>query len=129
MAQGYLNTDPDRCVRVRVAGERGFLTIKGPTVGITRAEFEYDIPLADATGMLSLCANVIKKTRHYVPRDGLIWEVDVFSGANEGLVLAEVELPSEDHELKLPAWVGDEVSYDERYFNAALAERPFTTWE
>ena len=117
-------------VRVRVAGDRGFLTIKGRGSGITRAEFEYPIPLADAEEMLdTLCASpVIQKVRYRVPYAGRTWEVDDFEGANAGLLMAEVELPSADAHVELPPWVAREVSDDPRYFNANLATHPFAEW-
>ncbi len=127
--QGYLSLDPERTVRVRRAGDRAFLTIKGRTVGATRAEFEYEIPLDDAEAMFHLCvAPIIEKVRHRVPHAGRTWEVDVFGGANEGLVVAEVELPSEVAIVVLPPWVGDEVTDDPRYYNANLAGHPYRDW-
>ena len=128
--QAYLSIGKERTVRVRVIGETGFLTIKGPTVGISRLEFEYEIPLDDAQHMLDeLCKKpIIEKHRSKIEYGGLIWEVDEFHGANEGLVIAEVELESADQVIDLPDWVGEEVSGDPRYFNAALVGRPFNTW-
>lgn len=126
IAQGYLSLDPDRTVRVRLAGESAWLTIKGRTVGITRDEFEYAIPAADARGLLEKCLpSVIDKTRHRIEFAGHLWEVDVFHGDNDGLVLAEVELADESVEPELPPWAGAEVSHDPRFFNANLAIRPF----
>ena len=127
--QGYLSTDPDRTVRVRRAGEHGYITVKGRSTGASRAEFEYEIPVADVDAMLALCIPpVIEKVRHRIDHSGRVWEVDVFSGANEGLVVAEVELPSEDVEVDLPSWIGDEVTDDPRYFNASLVAHPFRDW-
>lgn len=127
--QGYLSRDPDRTVRVRVAGEQGFLTIKGRPNGASRPEFEFEIPLDEARDLLGLCAGLlIEKTRHRIDYAGLTWDVDVFSGANEGLIIAEVELPSEDHAVEMPDWVGEEVTGDVRYYNSRLVERPFSTW-
>jgi len=127
--QGYLSRDPDRIVRVRRAGDRAFLTIKGRTRGITRPEFEYPIPLADAVAMLTLCDGpVVEKIRTEVDFGGKRWEVDEFQGANAGLVLAEIELSREDEPFALPPWVGEEVSGDPRYSNVRLAREPFTTW-
>jgi adenylate cyclase len=128
--QGYLCSDQARTVRVRVAGDRGFLTIKGETRGISRPEFEYAIPLADAEAMLEgLCARpLVEKTRHVVEHAGHTWEVDEFHGENAGLILAEVELSNADEVPALPPWVGAEVSSDPRYFNANLAKRPFRSW-
>ncbi len=128
-SQGYLNRDKARTVRVRIAGDQGFLTIKGVSVGATRAEFEYPVPLADAQEMLSLCDGpVVRKTRHLVVHDGLAWEVDAFLGDNAGLVVAEIELASEDQAFALPDWVGREVTGDPRYFNSSLAVHPFSAW-
>lgn len=127
--QGYLSTDPDRTVRIRRAGEHGYVTVKGRSHGAARAEFEYEIPVADADEMLALCIPpVIEKVRHRVQHAGRTWEVDVFGGANEGLVVAEVELPSEDAAVDLPDWIGDEVTDDRRYFNASLIAHPFRDW-
>ncbi len=128
--QGYLSIDPDRTVRVRTAGERGYLTIKGRTVGASRAEFEYEIPLADALELLeTLCERpLVEKRRHRVLHAGRTWEVDVFDGANAGLVVAEIELDDEDERIELPPWVGAEVTDDPRYLNVNLARRPFRTW-
>ena len=127
--QGYLSTDPDRTVRIRRAGEHAYITVKGRSQRATRAEFEYPIPLADADEMLALCIPpVIEKVRHRIELAGRTWEVDVFGGANEGLVVAEVELPSEDAVVDLPDWIGDEVTDDPRYFNANLIAHPFRDW-
>ncbi len=128
--QGYLSTARECTVRVRVAGDRAWLTIKGPARGLARLEFEYEIPVADAQALLDeLCRHPpIEKTRHRVEYGGLVWEVDEFHGANEGLVVAEVELAREDQEVPLPPWVGEEVSHDPRYLNAHLAEHPYTEW-
>lgn len=129
IAQGYLSQDPDRTVRVRVAGENAWLTIKGRTQGITRAEFEYEIPVAEAQELLALCLpSVIDKTRHRVRHGTHVWEIDVFHGENAGLTLAEVELADESDLLEMPAWVGAEVSADARYFNSHLARHPFAGW-
>ena len=128
--QGYLSTVKERTVRVRTIGEKAFLTIKGITVGISRLEFEYEIPTDEANEILDeLCKKpIIEKHRSKIEYGGLIWEVDEFHGANEGLVIAEVELESADQVIDLPDWVGEEVSGDPRYFNAALVGRPFNTW-
>lgn len=129
LVQGYLNRDKARTVRVRVAGDAAFLTIKGLSVGATRAEFEYPIPLADAQALLALCEGpLIDKRRYKVPLGDVVWEVDVFAGDNAGLVLAEVELPSEDAPFARPHWLGDEVTHDARYFNSNLAQHPYRTW-
>lgn len=128
--QGYLSVDPDRVVRVRTEGARAFLTIKGRTAGVTRDEYEFAIPLADAEALLDrLCLRpLIEKVRHRIPYDGHRWEVDVFAGANEGLVVAELELRSANESFTRPPWVGREVSADPRYFNANLVSHPFKEW-
>ena len=126
--QGYLWSDGGMTVRIRVSGEQAFLTIKGPSAGISRQEFEYEIPCADAESLLALCGNVLEKVRHLVSHAGNVWEVDVFAGANEGLVMAEVELESEGQKFERPEWAGEEVSGDPRYYNAYLADHPFTGW-
>lgn len=130
LCQGYLNTDKQRTVRIRVAGQKAFLTVKGISTGASRAEFEYEIPLADATQMLELCEQpLIEKNRHLVSHAGLVWEVDEFLGVNQGLVVAEVELQSEEQHVELPSWVAEEVTNDNRYFNSSLSIAPFSTWE
>jgi adenylate cyclase len=127
--QGYLNHDKQRTVRVRIAGNAAFLTIKGPSVGATRAEFEYPIPVADAQALLPLCDGpLIEKTRYVLQHAGTTWEVDEFGGANAGLVVAEVELTHEDQPFAKPDWLGEEVTHDARYFNSNLATVPFQVW-
>jgi CYTH domain-containing protein len=130
--QGYLSAgEGARCtVRVRIAAERAFLTIKGPAAGAARDEYEYQIPVADAEEMLSRLAagGTVEKTRHRVPHAGRVWEVDEFAGDNAPLVLAEVELERVDDPVELPPWVGREVTEDGRYTNAALALHPYSRW-
>lgn len=126
--QGYLISQGKKVLRVRHIGERAFLTIKGPTLGISRAEFEYEIPVSDAEELLAMCDRRIEKTRYLVSFAGMIWELDCFSGANEGLTLAEIEFETEDQPFERPAWLGKEVSADPRYHNARLARHPFSTW-
>ena len=128
--QGFLSTDPDRTGRVRSAGARGTLTIKGRTVGARRPEYEYEIPLADAEQMLdTLCKRpLIEKVRFELRAGAHLWEIDVFEGDNAGLVVAEIELESEDESFERPDWIGEEVTDDPRYFNANLVESPFRTW-
>jgi adenylate cyclase len=128
--QGFLSTDPERTVRVRIAGDRASLTIKGKTHGARRAEFEYEIPIDDAQRMLdTLCKRpLIEKVRHTVTVGGHAWEIDVFEGENDGLVIAELELQSEDEAFERPDWIGAEVTEDPRYFNSNLVERPYNTW-
>lgn len=128
--QGYLCASKGQTVRVRLAGEQALLTIKGPTQGISRAEFEYAIPVADARELFLLCPlPPIEKTRYRIKHAGLIWEVDEFFGANSGLVLIEVELASAGQEIIKPGWVGEEVSTDSRYANAMLSLHPYSTWK
>lgn len=130
IAQGYLSTVPERTVRVRIKGEKGYLTVKGRNAGIRRAEYEYEIPLADAEEMLSLCEQpLIEKRRYLEPFGGFTWEVDVFAGANEGLIVAEIELPAEDTPFEKPAWLGAEVSGDARYYNSSLIRHPYRDWK
>ncbi len=127
--QGYLNRDKHRTVRVRVAGNNGLLTIKGLTTGASRAEFEYSIPENDARALLKICDGpVVEKNRTVVQHGTLTWEVDEFLGDNEGLIVAEVELESENQTIQLPDWVGQEVTDDPRYCNSNLAANPYTTW-
>ena len=128
--QGYLSTVGERTVRVRVAGDEGTLTVKGITVGATRSEFDYRIPVEDAHFMLDeLCEQpIIEKTRHVVEVGGMTWEIDEFAGANAGLVIAEVELASEDEEFARPEWLGEEVTGDARFYNANLVAHPYREW-
>jgi CYTH domain-containing protein len=128
--QGYLRRAGPSTVRVRIAGERAYLTIKGPTEGLRRSEFEYPIPLADAEELLeTLCDRPqIEKRRYLVKHGDHTWEVDEFLGDNAGLVMAEIELDREDERFEMPAWVGEEVTQDPRYRNAALAMRPYKSW-
>lgn len=129
--QGYLSNQKGRTVRVRTTETAGYLTIKGPRKGLSRAEYEYKIPLHEAIEMLDdLCAKPqIEKYRHKIPYDGLMWEVDEFLGENKGLVVAEVEISHEKQEFKKPKWVGKEVSKDNRYSNSNLAKKPYSTWK
>ena len=127
--QGYLSSHPERVVRIRLHGESAKLTIKGITTGVTRAEFEYDVPVADAIALLALCEQpLIEKRRHVESYGGHAWEIDVFLGDNAGLVVAELELGSETETFECPAWLGEEVSGDPRYYNNNLIARPFNTW-
>jgi len=128
--QGYLSTVKERTVRVRTIGDKGYLTIKGISIGASRLEFEYEIPVADAEELLdSLCEKpLIEKNRYKLDHGGLTWEVDVFFGDNEGLVVAEVELQSENQVFEKPDWVGEEVSSDPRYYNANLIRNPYSSW-
>jgi adenylate cyclase len=128
--QGYLANGVNASVRVRVKGDAAFLTIKGATAGIRRSEYEYRIPVEDAEAMLRDLAlfPAIDKVRYNVRCGKHLWELDLFAGANEGLVMAEVELVSEDEAFELPEWAGDEVSGDSRYYNVNLAQRPYNSW-
>lgn len=128
--QGYLATDAQSSVRVRVAGERGYLNIKSATLGVTRMEFEYKIPQQDAEEMLDrLCTRpLIEKTRYIVEHADHAWEIDVFEGDNTGLVVAEIELQSQDEAFEIPDWAGEEVSHDPRYYNVSLVKHPFKDW-
>jgi len=128
--QGYLFIDERFSVRVRIAGDKAFLTIKADKYGIRRTEYEYAIPVADAEEMLhSLCRKpIIEKHRYTLEYQGVVWEIDEFGGENRGLVVAEVELSSEEQALSLPPWVSQEVSEDPRYLNVNLSRRPYSTW-
>jgi len=129
--QGYLCSGSDRTVRVRIAGEKAFLTIKGKSSGISRMELEYAIPVEDAGFLLAeLCEQpVIEKKRYEISYQGFVWEVDEFFGENAGLLVAEIELAEEEQAFEKPPWVGAEVSDDRRYSNAALVKNPFSRWE
>ncbi|GAB3900594.1 CYTH domain-containing protein [Spirosoma agri] len=129
--QGYLSTHPDRTVRVRTVEDRAYLTIKGRTVGANRTEYEYPIPYADAQSMLDhLCQSpIIRKVRYRVFYEGLVWEVDEFQEENQGLVVAEVELADEQQTVAFPDWIDQEVTSDEKYYNANLLNYPFSQWD
>ena len=128
ISQGYLSRDKERTVRVRTAGDRAYLTVKGLAEGAVRPEFEYEIPLADARELLTLCLPVlIEKRRHIVECRGSRWEVDEFSGAHAGLVLAEIELQAPDQPFARPAWLGEEVTDDPRYCNSTLSTAPVSS--
>lgn len=128
--QGYIFTNNRTIVRVRIVGDKSWLTIKGPSEGISRTEFEYEIPLADAENILkNLCEKpLIEKKQYIIEQGGLKWEVDEFFGDNEGLIMAEIELESEDQQIGLPDWIGEEVSGEKRYFNAYLVKNPYKSW-
>ena len=128
--QGYLSTDKNAVVRVRVKNDKAYLTIKGANNGISRLEFEYEIPFDEANEMLdNLCKKpVIDKTRYIIKHDIHIWEIDVFYGDNEGLVVAEVELKDENEKINLPSWIKEEVTSDNRYFNSNLMKYPYKDW-
>jgi adenylate cyclase len=136
MAQGYINdmealreARQNASVRVRIAGDQAFLNLKSRELGRSRQEFDYPIPVADAASLLRLCVGgLIDKVRHYIPQDGLTWEVDEFAGDNAGLVVAELELPTVDAAFGRPDWLGREVTEEQRFYNLALAERPYSRW-
>lgn len=129
--QGYLCRDPERTVRVRISGDCGYLTIKGPKIGASAPEFEYPIPAADALELMLMCEGVVEKFRHFIPLAGdpaRVWEVDEFLGQNQGLVVIELELQSEDEQIAVPSWVGREVTLDGRYLNSNLSRLPYSKW-
>lgn len=129
--QGYLAITSGKVVRVRIADTRGFLTIKGPSIGSGRLEYEYEIPVCDANQMLNnLCEGpIIEKYRYTASWEGFTWEIDEFLGENQGLVMAEIELESENQEFPLPPWAGREVTGDSRFYNASLTRKPYATWK
>lgn len=133
IAQGYISSQSGRTVRVRIRDDKGYLTIKGPgnTSGLSRFEWEKEITVEEARALMTIAEpGVIEKTRYLVPNaDGIhTWEVDVFHGASEGLIMAEIELSSEDDPFDRPAWLGEEVTGDRRYYNSFLSKRPYTEW-
>ena len=129
--QGYLSTDPERTIRIRTIGEKGYLTIKGKTEKATRDEFEYEIPLEDANWMLEgLCKRpLIEKIRYEIRFNEFLWEIDEFKGENEGLIIAEVELNDVNTDIGLPDWIGKEVTDDPKYYNASLVKSPYSSWK
>ncbi|ARN78262.1 adenylate cyclase [Nonlabens spongiae] len=131
IAQGYLSADPERAVRIRIKGDQGFITIKGKSnaSGTTRFEWEKDIDSNEAQALLDLCnPAIISKTRYEVKHDGNTWEIDVFHGANEGLLIAEIELRDENQTFSKPDWLGEEITGDPRYYNSYISQNPFSTW-
>ena len=129
LAQAYILQRHGKTVRIRIADEKAFLTVKGATSGISRLEFEYAIPIAEAREMLALCeGGLIQKTRHRIEHAGHLWEIDVFHGDNEGLVVAEIELAHPDEKFESPSWLGAEISNDLRYSNVQLSLNPFRLW-
>lgn len=129
LKQAYLITDPNKTIRIRTMGNKGYLTIKGKSIGSSRPEFEYEIPIADANELIDkFTSNLIEKTRHYVTHDNKIWEVDEFKGLNKGLFVAEIELLNEHEKYSLPLWVDKNITNDQKYANANLTLRPFNTW-
>jgi len=131
IVQAYLSSNPERAVRIRIKEEKAFLTIKGKgnATGTTRLEWETEIPVAEADKLLAICEKgVIEKIRYEVKTGQHVFEVDVFSGDNEGLIIAEIELQSEWETFEKPLWLGQEVTNDERFYNAYLSKRPFKSW-
>lgn len=129
LRQGYLSSNPARVVRVRIEGTQAYMTIKGKSVGATRGEWEYPIALADAEQLLGLCEQpLVEKIRRRIAHGKHTWEVDEFFGANAGLVVAEIELASEDEAFDKPDWIGAEVTEDPRYYNSALGKHPYSSW-
>jgi adenylate cyclase len=128
--QGYLSSQPTSSIRVRIAGNQAWLNIKSATIGTQRLEFEYEIPLDDAGEILkSLCTEpLIEKTRHFVPNDGNLWEIDEFEGDNDGLIIAEIELPEVGKSFTKPRWLGVEVTHELRYYNNNLVSNPYNKW-
>jgi adenylate cyclase len=127
--QGYLLTDKDKTIRVRATESKGFLTIKGQTIGATRMEYEYEIPVGEAIELLdNFSLSELSKTRYEIPFSGKFWEVDVFLGDNKGLIVAEIELESENETFDLPDWVTTEVTEEEKYYNSNLTVKPFKDW-
>jgi CYTH domain-containing protein len=127
--QGYLNSMKERVVRVRTIDDKGYLTIKGLTVGASRLEFEYEIPRQDADRLLDICEKpLIEKTRFKVIEGGVVWEIDEFFGENQGLIVAEIELESENQDFPRPDWIREEVTGDPRYFNSNLIKNPYKMW-
>lgn len=127
--QGYLSHDKHRTVRIRIAGDEAMITVKGLTVGMRRAEYEYSIPITDAEDMLNLCeAPLIEKNRWFIKVRNSLWEVDEFMGENQGLVVAEIELDDESQSFDMPPWAGKEITDDARYYNSNLSIRPFKSW-
>lgn len=129
--QGYFPTEDTTTIRVRTAGEKGYLTIKGKRVSAVRSEYEYEIPFKEAQEMLThLCRKpLIEKTRFKLEFEKHVWEIDEFGGENQGLILAEVELSDEDEDIRFPDWTGEEVTDDPRYYNAYLVDHPFSEWK
>lgn len=130
IAQGYLSTDPERTVRVRVMGNTGWVTVKGKSSedGLTRFEWETEINVNDAKDMLGMCTGTISKLRYYIEHDGKTWEIDAFDDDNSGLIVAEIELQSETETITIPSWVTVEVTGDPKYYNSALTKHPYKDW-
>jgi CYTH domain-containing protein len=128
--QGYIVSDPEKTIRVRLTDTAGYITIKGLSVGASRPEFEYSIPKADATELLdNFCESEVSKIRYFITYDNKLWEVDEFAGDNEGLIVAEIELSSEDETFSVPDWIDKEVTADKRYSNSNLSLNPYKNWK
>ncbi len=128
-SQSYLSTDKEKVVRIRILGRKGFLTIKSKVEGISRHEFEYEIPIDDAEKMIALFGkNKIEKTRYFIPYKNHLWEVDVFEGENKGLIIAEIELTNENESFVKPTWIAKEVTGEAKYYNSNLQSNPYVSW-
>lgn len=128
--QGYMHREPSKTIRVRIKDKESYITIKGKLEGISRSEYEYQIPLNDGNEMLaSFCDTVIDKVRYCITYAGKLWEVDVFAGDNEGLIVAEIELDDEHEQFDVPDWIGVEVTEDKRYYNSNLSVSPYNSWK
>ena len=128
--QGYILTDPEKTIRVRVTDKQGYLTIKGISIGATRLEYEYEIPRAEAIELLDqFTVSELSKLRYKISFAGKIWEIDVFTGKNDGLIVAEIELSNENEQFELPEWIDREVTGEEQYYNANLTLHPFSDWQ
>ena len=129
MAQAYMVSESEKTIRIRIAGEQAYLTIKGKSKGATRAEFEYEIPKNEAQELIDqFCSEIVKKRRHFVVFNGKTWEIDEFLDKNQGLIVAEIELDAEDEFYEKPEWVTKDVTHDYRYTNSQLAKLPFCDW-
>jgi adenylate cyclase len=131
IVQGYISAQPDRTVRIRIRGDRGYITIKGmaDSSGIVRYEWEKEIPLSEAEELLRLCGpGVVEKTRHIIKAGKHLFEVDEFHGENEGLIIAEIELSSADEPFIKPSWLGKEVTSESKYYNSSLSRKPYKSW-
>lgn len=128
--QGYLNSNIDRTVRIRIIGSVGLITVKCKTINMTRKEFEYQIPVEDAIELLELCEKpIIEKIRFEIIQNNKTWEIDEFKGVNAGLIIAEIELENEAEKIRLPEWIGKEVTLEAKYYNSNLIENPYTNWK
>ncbi|RNL51327.1 CYTH domain-containing protein [Pedobacter jejuensis] len=129
LKQGYISTDPTKTIRVRITETKAWLTIKGISVGATRLEYEYEIPLIEAEELLgNFSESSLEKIRYEIKSAGKVWEVDVFSGDNHGLIVAEIELSSEEEHFEKPDWIAEEVTHDKKYYNSNLTKHPFKNW-